>query len=271
MPELPEVETTRRGLEPLLLGRHVVAATVRSPRLRYPLPSDLGARLAGQRFLQVQRRAKYLLLHLDKGILLVHLGMSGSLRLAAAGSAVGRHDHVDIELDNSHLLRLTDPRRFGMLLWLSGDALEHPLLRSLGPEPLGDDFDGDWLHACSRGRKSSVKQLIMQAEVVVGVGNIYAAEALFAAGIHPARPAGRVSVQRYRRLAEAIRQVLRRSIEQGGTTLRDFAGGDGKPGYFRQQLVVYGRQRLPCRNCGTPLHGRRIAQRSTVFCPRCQR
>lgn len=270
MPELPEVETTRRGLAPHLLGRIVVGLDVRQPRLRWPLPDELRENLRGQRILDVERRAKYLLVHTEPGSALLHLGMSGSLRVLPASTPVGAHDHVDWRLDSGQVLRFTDPRRFGSQLW-QPRGQTHPLLAGLGPEPLSDDFDGDLLWARSRGRKAAVKLLLMDQAVVVGVGNIYASEALFAAGIHPRRAAGSVSRERYARLADEIKRILAYAIRRGGTTLRDFISPDGLPGYFEQELFAYGREGEPCRVCGTPIRAIVLGQRSTFFCPRCQR
>jgi formamidopyrimidine-DNA glycosylase len=271
MPELPEVETTRRGIEPHLRGRRIERLVVRQPRLRWPVPVELGGLLQGRSVERVDRRAKYLLVPFAHGTLIMHLGMSGSLRLVPTGQRIGKHDHVDLDLDSGQTLRFTDPRRFGAVLWQPADAPTHPLLMDLGPEPLSNDFDGDYLFERARGRKVPVKALLMDGHIVVGIGNIYANEALFAAGIRPDRAAGRISRQRYGRLAEAVKQILARSIRQGGTTLRDFVGGDGKPGYFRQQLAVYGRGGEPCHDCGRPLLEVRLGQRSTVFCGGCQR
>lgn len=269
MPELPEVETTRRGIEPYLLGRRVEALTVRNPRLRWPIPEDLAIQIEGQCFTAIRRRAKYLLMDIGGGTLISHLGMSGSLRLVSAQTAPGKHDHVDIALDSGMLLRYHDPRRFGAMLWCRAGET-HPLLASLGPEPLSDEFDGERLYQCSRGRQMAVKPFIMDNAVVVGVGNIYASEALFAAGIDPRREAGRISRARYQRLAEEVRRVLAHAIQRGGTTLRDFVGGDGKPGYFQQELFVYGRAGDPCKICGRTLSECRLGQRSSVFCRNCQ-
>ena len=271
MPELPEVETTRRGVAPHVIGPGILRVDVREPRLRWPVPDALAAELPGERFVAVERRAKYLLFACSRGVLLVHLGMSGSLRLVAAEEPPARHAHVDIVFDSGQALRYTDPRKFGCLLWRPAGAGEHPLLAGLGPEPLGDGFDGGLLYRSSRGRRTAVKQLIMDSRIVVGVGNIYACEALFRAGIHPARACGRISAARYARLAEAIREVLGNAIAAGGTTLRDFSGGDGRPGYFRQRLQVYGRGGESCVNCAMRLREIRLSQRSTVFCPACQR
>jgi formamidopyrimidine-DNA glycosylase len=307
VPELPEVETTRRGLAPHLEGRRVRAVRVREPRLRWPVPEDLGQHLTGARLARIDRRAKYLLLRFPAGVLLGHLGMSGSLRLVPPQTPWRTHDHVEVLFDplgaerapagapaeavvdaaaeadaetdvvpeRPVALRLNDPRRFGSLHWIDApaDAAEpaHFLLDALGPEPLDAAFDGAWLHARARGRRAPVKAFLMDARTVVGVGNIYAAEALFRAGIHPARAAGRIARARYDALAESVRGVLGEAVAMGGTTLRDFVGSDGKPGYFRQSLSVYGRDGEPCRVCGTTLKGARLGQRATVWCPRCQR
>ncbi|HET8710879.1 MAG TPA: bifunctional DNA-formamidopyrimidine glycosylase/DNA-(apurinic or apyrimidinic site) lyase [Spongiibacteraceae bacterium] len=271
MPELPEVETTRRGIEPHVRGRRIERLVVRQPRLRWPIPTELAALLQGRSIERVERRGKYLLVPFAHGTLLMHLGMSGSLRIIDAGHPVGKHDHVDIELSSGQSLRYTDPRRFGAMLWYGGDISTHSLLADLGPEPLTADFDGDYLFERSRGRSAPVKTFLMDSHIVVGVGNIYANEALFSAGIRPDRAAGRISRARYAALADEVKRVLARSIEQGGTTLRDFVGGDGKPGYFRQQLNVYGRGGEPCRACKTILKEIRLGQRSTVFCVSCQK
>lgn len=270
MPELPEVETTRRGIAPHLVGQRVSRVIVRERRLRWPIPEDLDVRLSGQRIEAVERRAKYLLIRFESGTLIAHLGMSGSLRLVDGSLPPAKHEHVDLLLESGQALRYTDPRRFGALLW-SEDPLNHVLLASLGPEPLGDAFDGDRLFQQSRGRSMAVKPFIMDNAVVVGVGNIYASEALFAAGIDPRRPAGSISRARYLKLADEIRRILAMAIERGGTTLRDFVGGDGKPGYFQQELFVYGRAGEFCKNCGATLREIRLGQRSSVYCWRCQR
>ena len=271
MPELPEVETTRRGITPHIVGRRIIGLVIRERRLRWPVPLELDRLLPEQTVLAVRRRAKYLLIDTAVGTAIAHLGMSGSLRIVPSELPAGKHDHVDIRFDNGHSLRLTDPRRFGALLWTTAPVEQHELLAALGPEPLSDDFSGDYLFHAARGRKVAVKNFIMDGHVVVGVGNIYANEALFLAGIHPLRSAGRVSRDRYAALATAIKQVLAASIEMGGTTLRDFVGGDGKPGYFKQTLRVYDRRGEPCRQCGAPLRGRRIGQRSSFYCVQCQR
>jgi formamidopyrimidine-DNA glycosylase len=269
MPELPEVETTRRGLAPWLEGRRVTAVTLRRPDLRWPIPKEITRLLPGQPILGLRRRAKYLLLDTAAGSALLHLGMSGQLRILAPSVPVERHDHVDITLDSGRVLRFTDPRRFGCLLWQPPGKL-HELLRNLGPEPLSGDFTADFLFARSRGRTASVKTFLMDQSTVVGVGNIYAAEALFQAGIRPARAAGQVSLARYGRLVEAVRTVLAQAIESGGTTLRDFIRPDGTPGYFQQDLSVYGRAGEPCYTCGRALKGNRLGQRATVWCGHCQ-
>ena len=270
MPELPEVETTRRGVEPYSRGAVVRQLVVREPRLRWPVPDDLAELLRGQTIVAVERRAKYLLFRTAVGSLIVHLGMSGSLRVVSPLDTPGRHDHIDLLFENGHCLRYHDPRRFGCFLWLE-PGQQHPLLSHLGPEPLSAEFDGDMLYRRSRGRTGPVKNFIMDGKVVVGVGNIYANEALFLSGIRPERSAGRISRSRYQHLAEEIKQVLTSAIEQGGTTLKDFVGGDGKPGYFAQQLHVYGRAGLPCTSCGRPLREVRLGQRSSVYCVACQR
>lgn len=270
MPELPEVETTRRGIEPHLLGRRVERVVLRRDTLRWPIPGDIAANLVGREILATRRRAKYLLLDNAVGSAIVHLGMSGVLRVLPASTAIGTHDHVDLQLDSGQVLRFTDPRRFGCLLWQAAHET-HPLLAELGPEPLGDDFDGAYLFRLSRGRRGPIKNFIMDQSTVVGVGNIYAAESLFRAGIDPRRAAGRVSLARYEALAAAIKDILSYAIERGGTTLRDFLNPDGLPGYFEQELSVYGREGQPCKVCATPLRALRLGQRASCFCPRCQR
>jgi formamidopyrimidine-DNA glycosylase len=271
MPELPEVETTRRGIAPHIEGRHVAFVQVRQRQLRLPVTEGLERLLPGQRVDGVERRGKYLILRCPDGALILHLGMSGSLRVIdGAEVPPGAHDHVDIGFDDGAVLRLRDPRRFGLLVWTHDEPLSHPLLRDLGPEPLAGDFDGAWLFQKSRGRTTAVKSFIMNSRIVVGVGNIYASEALHGCGIHPQRAAGRISAARYEALAAAIREVLRAAIRSGGTTLRDFLGGDGQPGYFATRLAVYGREGEPCRSCGGVIRCVRLAQRSTYFCPACQ-
>ncbi len=271
MPELPEVETTRRGIEPHVVGRRVASVIVRQPRLRWPIAMELTETVPGQCIEGLRRRGKYLLLDTPQGTLLVHLGMSGSLRILAEPAPAGPHDHVDLLLEGGAMLRYNDPRRFGSMLWGGLSPYCHPLLLSMGPEPLSLSFTGLYLHRLSRGRRVPVKHFLMDSRVVPGVGNIYANEALHMAGIHPLRAAGRISLPRYQRLVQAVREVLENAIAMGGTTLRDFVGGDGRPGYFRQSLHVYGRGGEPCLHCGRPLLEKRSGQRSTVYCTRCQR
>jgi len=275
VPELPEVETTRRGIEPLLCGRRIFAVTLREARLRWPviLPEDL----VGQCFRGVTRRGKYLLARLDRGHLMIHLGMSGSLRVVSGNLDFLKHDHLALGLDDGRSLRLHDPRRFGSVHWLPEEAAatrgtvpRHWLLDDLGVEPLSDGFHGAYLRERARGRRLAIKQLLMDSRVVVGVGNIYANEALFLAGIRPRLAAGRLHRPALDALAQAVKAVLGAAIRQGGTTLRDFVNQDGNPGYFKQSLYVYGREGLPCRVCGSPLKGLRLMQRATVYCPKCQ-
>lgn len=275
MPELPEVETTRRGLAPHLEGRRVLGATLRRPDLRWPIAREIGTVLPGQTIRAVRRRAKYLLMETDAGSALWHLGMSGSMRVLPVDAPVRAHDHVDLTIagvgrGTPRVLRFNDPRRFGCLLW-QAPGETHALLRDLGPEPLSDDFDGALLFERSRGRKAPVKAFLMDQRIVVGVGNIYAAEALFAAGVSPLRAAGKVSRERYDLIAAEIRRILAYAIRRGGTTLRDFLAPDGAPGYFEQELSAYGRGGEPCPHCGRPLKQTMLAQRATVWCGHCQR
>jgi formamidopyrimidine-DNA glycosylase len=270
MPELPEVETVRRGLAPHLENRRLLGARVRDGRLRWPVPADLDEILRGRIVRTLERRGKYLLFRFDTGSLICHLGMSGSLRLAEVSTALEKHDHLDLLLEDGRLLRYRDPRRFGAVLW-SEHPERHPLLASLGVEPLSADFDGVALHALCRGRTTAIKALIMDAHLVVGVGNIYANEALFHAGIDPRLAAGHLSAPRCSRLADAVKDTLTRAIAAGGSTLRDFVDGQGKPGYFQQTYFVYGRAGEPCRHCGNPIRQIRQSARSSFFCPRCQR
>lgn len=269
MPELPEVETTRRGVEPHLTGQIVRDVVVREGRLRWGVPPGLADTLRGLTVREVGRRAKYLLIAFDTGTLIIHLGMSGSLRMVDHDRPPQKHDHIDFVL-GARTLRYRDPRRFGAVLWHIGPIEHHPLLRALGPEPLGPDFDGDYLYQATRGKRTAIKLLLMSNRVVVGVGNIYANEALFEAGVHPAREAGRLSGAECARLAAAIRDILTRSIAAGGSTLRDFVDAEGKPGYFQQTYHVYGRTEAPCSRCGAPIHQFRQGQRSTFYCPGCQ-
>lgn len=271
MPELPEVETTRRGIAPHVEGRRIERVVVRDGRLRQPVPRRINQLAAGQLIRTVARRGKYLLLEGTAGSVMIHLGMSGSLRLLPAGTAAGKHDHVDVELADGGCLRLRDPRRFGLLLWVAGDPALHPLLSKLGPEPLERAFNADYLYQRARGRVLAVKPFLMDAQVVVGVGNIYANEALFSAAVHPRRPAGDLSRDECARLVKSIKAVLRRAIAQGGTTLRDFVAGDGRPGYFKQRLKVYDREGEPCLICAAEIVCERLGQRATYFCGRCQR
>jgi formamidopyrimidine-DNA glycosylase len=274
MPELPEVETTRRGIAPHLIGRRVTKVILRRADLRWPIPREITELLPGQRIEEVERRAKYLLLHTHAGSALMHLGMTGVLRVLPPDVQPGLHDHFDMALESvqgerSRILRFTDPRRFGCLLW-QAPGTTHELLADLGPEPLTEAFDGDVLWKRSRGRKAAVKLFLMDNAIVVGVGNIYASEALFAAGIDPRRAAGTVSRARYQRLAGEVKRILAWAIERGGTTLRDFLNPDGAPGYFFRELFVYGREGEPCKVCGTAIRQEVIRQRSTFWCPKCQ-
>jgi formamidopyrimidine-DNA glycosylase len=271
MPELPEVETTRRGLEPHVVGHRFRDVVVRNPRLRWPVPRDLASRLRGAEVLAIRRRGKYLLFDCPKGHLLVHLGMSGRLTVVPEDRPALAHDHVDLRLESREALRLNDPRRFGAMLWITGPAERHVLLRGLGLEPLEDGFTGCALHALSRGRKVAVKHFLMDSHVVTGVGNIYASEALFRAGVHPLRSAGRISLDRWEQIARAVRDTLNQALDAGGSTLRDFVGADGEPGSFTQIARVYGREGLPCFGCRAPIRAVRQGQRSTFYCPRCQR
>ncbi len=271
MPELPEVETTRKGIEPHLLEQRIAQVIVRERRLRWHIPEAIEDALTGQHILAVNRRGKYLLLKTGNGTAILHLGMSGSLRILPDDTPAKPHDHVDIVLANEMLLRLRDPRRFGALLWTDEDPARHPLLAKLGPEPFSDSFVGDYLYKLAHKRRLPVKAFIMNSRVVVGLGNIYANEALHAAGIHPARAAGRISKARYAALADASRSVLRHAIAKGGTSLRDFLKEDGTPGYFQMELQVYGRRGENCPRCKTPIEHAFIGQRSSYFCPRCQR
>ena len=272
MPELPEVETTRRGIEPYVAGETVEQIVVRQKQLRWPIPTPkIKKQLVGKPIHRVARRGKYLLLESDLGTLMIHLGMSGNLRVVEKGKAVADHDHFDLVLASGKALRLNDPRRFGAVLWTTEDIAEHKLIEHLGPEPFDESFDAQYLHGLSRGRKAPVKTFIMDSKMVVGVGNIYANEALFKAGIHPKRAAGKISKARYESLVAAIKLTLAEAIKQGGTTLKDFVGSDGKPGYFKQELLVYGRAGEPCVECETPLTEVRLGQRSTVFCKSCQK
>ena len=270
MPELPEVEVTRRGIARQVEGARLERAELRVPALRYPLPDGLAHLLAGRSLVAVKRRGKYLLLDLEGGHLLIHLGMSGSLRFVAPGTPPAKHDHADFVF-GENILRLTDPRRFGALLWIEGDPLAHPLLAKLGIEPLTREFTGIWLHRTLARRAMAIKPALMDSSLVVGVGNIYAAESLFTAGIDPRRPAGKVSAARLDVLVPIIKKTLLAAIRAGGSTLRDFCGADGGMGDFQTRHRVYDRASEPCRQCGTPIKLIRQGQRSTCFCPHCQR
>jgi formamidopyrimidine-DNA glycosylase len=270
VPELPEVETTRRGIARFVRGRRIRALKMYERRLRWPIAAGLPARVAGQRIVSTGRRGKYLLLNLESGALIMHLGMSGNLRVVPADSPRVAHDHFDLVLDSGRALRFNDPRRFGSLLYVRGDPLAHPLLAGLGPEPLARGFDADYLWRITRGRRVALKQLLMNSRLVVGVGNIYANEALFRARILPRRPARSLTRPEAARLVRAVRAVLKSAIRAGGTTLRDYLRADGSPGYFRQRLYVYERAGLPCRRCGAKVRAVTQGQRSTYYCPACQ-
>ncbi|WP_116139200.1 bifunctional DNA-formamidopyrimidine glycosylase/DNA-(apurinic or apyrimidinic site) lyase [Trinickia diaoshuihuensis] len=275
MPELPEVEVTRRGIEPYVTGRRVERVDVRTPALRWPVPADLARTLARQAVRKVERRGKYLLFEIDAGWFIVHLGMTGTLRVLRheQASEPAKHDHIDWIFDE-FVLRYRDPRRFGAVLWharADGDVNTHPLLASLGVEPFSDEFSGELIFRRTRGRTASIKQLLLAGEIVVGVGNIYASESLFRAGIRPTTAAGRVSLARCERLADAVRATLAAAIERGGSTLRDFVGSDGASGYFQLECFVYDRAGEPCRVCASPIRQIVQGQRSTYYCAHCQR
>ena len=269
MPELPEVETTRRGLDPYVTGRRIVTLTVHEPRLRWPVPDDLPSQLAGQRITGTGRRAKYLLIRLEAGTLLIHLGMSGSLRILPADTPRLAHDHYDLLLDSGKTLRFNDPRRFGSLHYTTDDPRRHPLLARLAPEPFDPEFDSDYLWRITRRRRASIKQVLMNSRLVVGVGNIYASETLFRARIRPRRQARSLTRAEVAGLAKEVRRVLSQSIRAGGTTIRDYVGADGEPGYFRQRLYVYDVEE--CRVCGTSIRQLTQQGRSSYYCPVCQR
>ena len=271
MPELPEVETTRRGIEPHITGMRIKNVIVRQPKLRWPIPVELKKVLPGQKILSISRRGKYLLINAEHGTIIIHLGMSGSLKLVNSTHSLKKHDHVDIVFKNNQTLRLHDPRRFGAVLWTTKPPLKHPLLCSLGPEPLEAEFGTEYLYQRSRKRRVIIKTFIMDSKVVVGVGNIYASEALFRSGIRPTTAAGKISKIRYQRLVSAIKEVLKAAIAEGGTTLRDFTNGEGKPGYFKQKLLVYGRADGPCTVCNKPIKHSQQNQRATYYCSHCQR
>lgn len=275
MPELPEVEVTRNGIAPYLEQRRIAAITVRNRKLRWPVPECLDVVLPGQQIQAITRRGKYLLFTVDTGTLIIHLGMSGSLRILTrynhpVAAAPGGHDHFDLITEDRIVMRMRDPRRFGAVLWHEGDISQHRLLSHLGPEPLSENFNAEGLYKYSRGKKSGIKTMLMDNHVVVGVGNIYANEALFQAGIHPSTAIGRIGLRRYDKLVREVRTVLQQAIQAGGSSLRDFAHADGNPGYFQQHYHVYGRAGLLCRNCNTTIKQIRQNQRSSFYCPGCQ-
>jgi formamidopyrimidine-DNA glycosylase len=274
MPELPEVEVTRCGIAPALVGRRLASADFHVPALRYPLPHAERPAFVGRQVQAIRRRGKYLLLDFGNGHLLIHLGMSGSLRLLAPGVVAQKHDHVDLVFaagNDRTLLRLRDPRRFGAVLWLPGEPSAHPLLQVLGIEPLSEDFDARWLKRELTGLKAAIKPTLMDSHRIVGIGNIYASESLFRAGIDPCTAAGKISLPRISRLVTEIKATLTAAIAAGGSSLRDFIHSDGSSGYFQQQYFVYGRGGEPCRRCGKPILEIRQAQRTTFYCPRCQK
>ncbi|OQW95762.1 MAG: DNA-formamidopyrimidine glycosylase [Beggiatoa sp. IS2] len=270
MPELPEVETLRRGITPQIQGQSFETIIVRETRLRWPVPAELNTLLVGQQIKQIQRRGKYLLFECTQGHLLIHLGMSGSLRLLSPDEPLKKHDHLDFIFTHSLCLRYHDPRRFGSILWTAEPITTHPLLAKLGIEPLSDDFNGHYLYQIAKNRQCKIKTFIMNNIIVVGVGNIYANEALFSAKIHPARSVATIDLPEYQRLAVSIQATLTMAIAQGGTTLRDFADSEGQPGYFSQSLQVYGREGQACYQCGTPIQQQRLSQRASYYCPICQ-
>ena len=270
MPELPEVETTRRGLLPLL-NQTVSQVVIRNPSLRWPIPAHLIDTLKHQTLLELSRRAKYILAKFESGSLLLHLGMSGRICLLEKDEPPAKHDHFDLHFTDGHVLRLRDPRRFGAVLWAGKEPYKHVLLEVLGPEPLDSAFNGAWLHQQLRNKTAPIKNVIMDSHLVVGVGNIYASESLFRSGIHPQTPASKVSKARCERLVNEIKATLNDALQAGGSSLRDFFGADGNPGYFQQTYFVYGRTDEPCRVCGTPIKNIRLGQRSTFFCYQCQR
>lgn len=275
MPELPEVETTKRGLSPAIIGKNLINAEIFNPNLRWKIPDFLPQMIVGRTITAINRRAKYLLFEFEHGAMMIHLGMSGSLRVTDNKSAKKKHDHVIFSLDGGYFLHYHDPRRFGSILWLdrelTGELSTHPLLDSLGPEPLEDSFTGKHLYEQSRGKNTPVKLFLMNNTIVVGIGNIYANESLFLSGIHPKRSAGRIALSRYDELAKQAKQVLQKAIHQGGTTLRDFVNGTGEPGYFAQSLNVYDRAGQACPTCATPIKKITLGQRASYFCPVCQR
>lgn len=270
MPELPEVETTRLAISPRLINQTIARIEIRHRRLRLPVSPELESVCPDKQILAVIRRAKYLLLQLSDGFILVHLGMSGHLQIVPLGTAAGKHAHIDLILTSGEVLRYHDPRRFGLWLYLPHSPFQHPLLSHLGPEPLADHFDGDYLFERSRNKKQAIKSFIMNNEMVVGVGNIYASESLFLSSIHPHQPAGSLTRDDCCKLAECIKQVLHQAIAAGGTTLQDFFSPDGKPGYFTNELHVYGRKNLPCFKCDTLIDTIKTGGRASAWCPTCQ-
>ena len=270
MPELPEVETTKRGITPLVLGQTIARIDVRQPQLRQPVTPDICSKCRNKNIEQVTRRAKYLLLHLSDGCILIHLGMSGHLRLVSLNTPADKHDHIDVVLENGQVLRYHDPRRFGLWLYLPNHPFECKWLASLGPEPLTSYFDSLYLFHKARGKKQCIKTFIMNNQVVVGIGNIYATESLFLAGIHPLTPTGSIHLAQFEKLAYHIKAVLQQAIDAGGTTLKDFYSSTGKPGYFATKLLVYGRQGLKCVRCKSQIKTVTIANRSSAYCPGCQ-
>lgn len=270
MPELPEIETVLRGTKPHIAEQRVIKVVVRHYGMRWPVPTDLNEKITGKKILNITRRAKYLLFHFRHGTLIIHLGMSGSLRLLTEEQSPKKHDHIDFLFSNQMILRFNDPRRFGAILWTDEDVNQHPLLAALGVEPLDKHFDKHYLWKISRKRKTPIKSFIMNNHIVVGVGNIYAAEALFLAKIHPKKTAADLTLAQCEALTKAIKTILQKAIKQGGTTLKDFVNSKGKPGYFSNYLQVYGRAGQPCMGCKTELKTARIGQRSTVWCPECQ-
>ncbi|MBN46088.1 MULTISPECIES: bifunctional DNA-formamidopyrimidine glycosylase/DNA-(apurinic or apyrimidinic site) lyase [unclassified Methylophaga] len=271
MPELPEVETTRSGITPYVENNTVERVVIRDSRLRWPITDNLDEKISGQVIQSVSRRAKYLLFTTATGTLFIHLGMSGRLRILTVFQPPEKHDHVDIVFADGIILRFTDPRRFGAVLWTSEPPMQHPLLNHLGPEPLEDAFDAEYLLQRSRKRQVSIKTFIMNAEIVVGVGNIYASESLFLSGIHPQLMAAKLKKSQAEKLVDAVKLTLQKAIAAGGTTLRDFRDSEGKPGYFAQELWVYARQNMGCKQCGHPIELIRQSQRATYFCPQCQK
>ncbi|KTD75689.1 bifunctional DNA-formamidopyrimidine glycosylase/DNA-(apurinic or apyrimidinic site) lyase [Legionella waltersii] len=270
MPELPEVETTKQGIAPYLIDQRICEVVVRNPRLRIPIPGDFKKMCEGKLITKLSRRAKYILIYLNEGYVLIHLGMSGHLRIVQTNALANKHDHVDFKLNDGTVLRYCDPRRFGMIVYVESDPFNHPLLTHLGPEPLSQDFNSDYLMQKIQKKSKPIKAFIMDSQIVVGVGNIYASESLFLAKIHPATPAKNLNQEMADLLVSQIKTVLEQAIQRGGTTLRDFYGSDGKPGYFYLSLNVYGRKNKSCYQCNTPIDSITIGGRQSAFCPSCQ-